>query len=196
MNMKLIKRVLAATLAATLMVAPVLTAGATEPAAAAQLREYRNTPSSSGTSATSTVSVKVSFVGNTAPTTNSVPAFKEAKDTMKAAAGGQEVNPVYYEKTTKSSPAAAASFQGAADSMKVTLLGDKMFTGQAVKGSTDATAMTDFPVPKEGLGKKLVMIIVLPGGATKVIENAADAPAGMFRCNFPLSQCSYMFAVV
>lgn len=193
MNMKFVKRMLAATLAATLMVAPALTAGAASTTDSS--KEEKN--SSSTTEAvvvteaapSSTVSVggttlKSQVNGAYAVKTFAGIAVRQGTDAIKSAAGlGKNETPFVraYDITAKNSPKVFDSFNGAAAAAGGKVLGAINFDlGKMTSGKfTDLAADVSVPVTigvKNANGKALCVIKVEPGGATTILTDTDDNP--------------------
>ena len=180
MNNRLVKKVLATMLAATLLAMPIV-AGATDQPAKAD-----------GPKAISTFSAGGSVIKNEAPGTVLIPesskiaglAVRESVADIKAAAGlGKSETPFVkaYEITAKSSPAAYASFQGCAaatggtvvDAINIDL--GKMAGGKFTDLSEDVTVPMTIGV-KGANGQTLKVAMVSPGGATALLEDTDDNP--------------------
>lgn len=193
MNMKFVKRMLAATLAATLMVAPALTVGAASTTDSS--KEEKN--SSSTTEAvvvtdalpSSTVSVggtvlKSQVNGAYAVKTFAGVAVRQGADAIKSAAGlGKNETPFVrvYDITAKNSPKVFDSFNGAAAAAGGKVLGAINFDlGKMTAGKfSDLSADVSVPVTigvKNANGRTLSVIKVVPGGATTILTDTDDNP--------------------
>ncbi len=190
MNTKLVKRMLAATLAATLMVAPIITAGATtsEPF----VHDDTVSQETAAVEATSTVNVGGTVIKTLlngsynlkgAKTIAGV-AIRQTAPTIKANLGlAANETPFVrvYLITAKKSPAAFASFNGAAASVGATVLEavnvdfGKMTGGRFSNLPADASVPATIGV-KNANGRTLAVVKVLPGGATEILADQDDNP--------------------
>ena len=209
MNMKLMKKVLATTLAATLLVAPAITAGATTdsssaptpsataPAATAPAATSstssgggsQSTPEPSAVERAGSVSVagtviKSDVAGAYWVKTLAGVAVRQSSATIKTAAGlANNETPFVraYDITAKKSPAAFASFEGAAAAVGGTVLGavnidlgklaDRKFS------SLDAGVKVPTTIGVANAnGRTLAVVKVVPGGATEILQDQDDNP--------------------
>ena len=194
MNMKFVKRMLAATLAATLMVAPALTAGATTNSSSSSNEESSNSGSTEAVVVTealpsSTVSVggtviKSQINGAYAVKTLAGVAVRQGNDAIKAAAGlGKSETPVarVYDITAKKSPRVFDSFNGAAAAAGGVVLGAVNFDLGKMAGGKFSDLPADVSVPvtfgvKNANGRTLSVIKVVPGGATTILTDTDENP--------------------
>lgn len=194
MNMKFVKRMLAATLAATLMVAPAITAGATTNSSSSSNEESSNSGSTEAAVVTealpsSTVSVggtvlKSQVNGAYAVKTLAGVAVRQGNDAIKAAAGlGKSETPFarVYDITAKKSPRVFDSFNGAAAAAGGTVLGAVNFDLGKMAGGKFADLPADVSVPvtfgvKNANGRTLSVIKVVPGGATTILTDTDENP--------------------
>lgn len=194
MNMKFVKRMLAATLAATLMVAPALTAGATTNSSSSSNEESSNSGSTEAAVVTealpsSTVSVggtviKSQVNGAYAVKTLAGVAVRQGNDAIKAAAGlGKSETPFarVYDITAKKSPRVFDSFNGAAAAAGGVVLGAVNFDLGKMAGGKFADLPADVSVPvtfgvKNANGRTLSVIKVVPGGATTILTDTDENP--------------------
>jgi hypothetical protein len=198
MNMKFVKRMLAATLAATLMVAPALTVGATTNSSSSSNEESSNSDSNSGSTEaavvtealpSSTVSVggtviKSQVNGAYAVKTLAGVAVRQGNDAIKAAAGlGKSETPFarVYDITAKKSPRVFDSFNGAAAAAGGVVLGAVNFDLGKMAGGKFADLPADVSVPvtfgvKNANGRTLSVIKVVPGGATTILTDTDENP--------------------
>lgn len=197
MNMKLVKRIIAATLAATLMIAPAITAGAatdTGSGAATQTTGGTTTTQTTATvvnpnvSSESTVAVggvvlKSQVAGAYAVRSLAGVAIRQSAATIKTAAGlAANETPFVraYDITAKNSPAAFASINAAAASVGGTVIGainidlGKLTAGKFSQLSADVAVPTTVGVKNPPAGKTLAVVKVLPGGAFEVLQDADD----------------------
>ena len=196
MSIKLAKKLLAVTIAASMMVVPVV-AGATTTDEAGKSAETTtattssNSGSSSSSSSSSTVTVvaetnKVAGVTSTVAgsyrvkTLNGV-AVKTSEAELKAAAGlgaGEKPYVKAYDITAKNSPAAFASINAAAQALGGRVVGainvdfGKLSSGKFAELDSSVSARTMVGIPGAKADKKYVIVKVLAGGATEVIEDA------------------------
>lgn len=196
--MKLVKRFIAVTMAATLMIAPVITANAATEAAAA--------PVATEVKAESTVNVagtvlKSQTAGAYSIKTLAGLAVREAPATIKAAAGMAANETPFvraYDITAKKSPAAFTSFNAAAGAVGATVLGalnidlGKMAAGKFSDLPAGVAATTTVGV-KNANGRTLAIVKVLPGGATEIIQDADDNPNTV---TFPITGGLAAYAVI
>ena len=194
MNMKFVKRMLAATLAATLMVAPALTAGATTNSSSSSNEESSNSGSTEAVVVTealpsSTVSVggtviKSQINGAYAVKTLAGVAVRQGNDAIKAAAGlGKSETPFarVYDITAKKSPRVFDSFNGAAAAAGGVVLGAVNFDLGKMAGGKFSDLPADVSVPvtfgvKNANGRTLSVIKVVPGGATTILTDTDENP--------------------
>ncbi len=188
MNMKFIKKMLAVTLAATMMVAPAIAAGATDqaessPAPAATV-EVVNQPVMTIAGATIKSDVKGSyFIPKTSSIAGAVP--RQSAATLKSGLGlasNEQAWVKAFVADAKTSPAAIASLNGAAAASGATLLGalnidfGKMSASKGFSSlSADASVPMTFGV-KNANGRTLEVAKVVPGGATTILPDTDDNP--------------------
>ena len=197
MSIKLAKKLLAVTIAASMMVVPVVAGAATSTDEAGKSAETTtattssNSGSSSSSSSSSTVTVvaetnKVAGVTSTVAgsyrvkTLNGV-AVKTSEAELKAAAGlgaGEKPYVKAYDITAKNSPAAFASINAAAQALGGRVVGainvdfGKLSSGKFAELDSSVSARTMVGIPGAKADKKYVIVKVLAGGATEVIEDA------------------------
>ncbi len=190
MNMKLVKRIIAATLAATLMVAPAVTAGAATTTASSSGSSSGSTAGSAAAvttttvSSTSTVSVGGVVLKSQIPGAYAVKVFagvavRQSVDAIRALAGlGAGETPFVraYDITAKNSPAAFASINAAAASVGATVLGAINVDFGKLAGGKFAQLPATVAVPftvgvAQAAGRKLAVVKVLPGGAFEILED-------------------------
>ena len=193
MNMKFVKKVLATTLAATLLVAPAITAGATTDSSSAPAS------TSGGSSEPASVVSEVERLGSVTVAGTAIKsdvpgaylvktlagiAVRQSSATIKTAAGlANNETPFVraYDITAKKSPAAFASFEGAAAAVGGTVLGavnidlgklaDRKFS------SLDAGVKVPTTIGVANAnGRTLAVVKVLPGGATEILQDQDDNP--------------------
>ena len=194
MSMKIVKRMLAVTLAATLMVAPAITAGATTDSSEASSSDSGSssttvevvntdvTPSS--TVAVAGTVLKSQINGAYAVKTLAGVAVRQGNDAIKAAAGlGKNETPFarVYDLTAKKSPKVFDSFNGAAAAAGGTVLGAVNFDLGKMAGGKFAGLSADVSVPvtfgvKNANGRTLSVIKVAPGGATTILKDTDENP--------------------
>lgn len=212
MNTKLVKRILATTLAATLMVAPVITAGATTDSSAAssssstteeapapeELKDATAPVVAGGVVLKSDVGGKV-LLPKTAAISGVV--LRQSSATIKAAAGLAANEAPFlkaYEINAKKSPAAYAAFNGAAAAAGATVLDavnidlGKMTAGKFSDLAAGVSVPTTIAV-KNANGRKLAVVKVLPGGATSILDDTDDNPNTV---TFPVSGGLAAYAVI
>ena len=192
MNTKLVKRMLAATLAATFMFATVVTAGATT-------QSSEGSSSGSSTPAVASIAQETSVISVGGAVIKSqingsyyiAPAsplagvaIRQGAATIKAnlgLAGNQTPFVRAYEITAAKSPAAWSSFQAAANGLGAVVLGAiNIDFGAMTAGkfsSLPATAQVPTTIGvKNANGRTLAVVKVLPGGATEVLQDTDDNP--------------------
>lgn len=199
MSMKMVKKFIAVTMAATLMVAPAITASAaTETSAPVE--------ATTEVKAESTVNVagtvlKSQTAGAYSVKTLAGLAVREAPATIKAAAGMAANETPFvraYDITAKKSPAAFASFDAAAGAVGATVLGalnidlGKMAAGKFSDLPAGVAATTTVGV-KNANGRTLAIVKVLPGGATEIIQDTDDNPNTV---TFPITGGLAAYAVI
>ena len=175
MNMKFLKRVLAATLAATLMVAPALTAGATGEAV---------TPTSDVKTASSAGGATTTVAGAYLLKETAGVACRSDAGTIKASAGlaaNESAFARVYDITRAKSGAAYASADAAA-----TALGGVVLTGTNIdfcKMTAGKFSRLDRSVAvpctigvKNANGRRLVVVAVYPGGEVQIFEDQDSNP--------------------
>ena len=184
MNNKLIKKVLATMLAATLMVTPIV-AGATDNSTPSEPVNEAVTDvapvSVGGTVITSDVAGAFS-IPKTAPIVGF--AVRQSAATLKSAAGlaaNEKVFVRVYEIKPAKSPAADASFNGAAAALGATVIDainvdlGKMTAGKFSDLAAGVSAPATVGV-KNANGRTLAVVKVLPGGATEVLQDQDQNP--------------------
>ena len=197
MNMKFLKRVLAVTLAASLMVAPVITAGATTNSSEPAATSSTSTASQESTPVTNPdVKTVGSFSVPGANLTSDVPgsyliktiagiAVRQSAATIKAAAGLAANESVFvraYDITAAKAPAAFASANFAATALGGTIKGalnidlGKLTAGKNFTTLNGVAVPCTFGLRNVTAGKRLVVIRVLPGGAVEVLEDQDENP--------------------
>jgi hypothetical protein len=196
MNMKFLKRVLAVTLAASLMVAPVITAGATtnssQPAASStSTASQESTPATNpDVKTTGSVSVPGANLTSDVPGSYLIKtiagiAVRQNAATIKAAAGLAANESVFvraYDITAAKAPAAFASANFAATALGGTIKGalnidlGKLTAGKNFTTLNGVAVPCTFGIRNATAGKKLVVIRVLPGGAVEVLEDQDENP--------------------
>ena len=193
MSIKLAKKLLAVTIAASMMVVPVV-AGA----ASSQGSTSGNSSTTATTAATETtstagrtvVSTTVAEANTVAGVTSTVAgsyrvktlngfAVKTSEADLKAAAGlvaGEKPYVKAYDISAKNSPAAFASINAAAQALGGKVIGainvdfGKLSNGKFAELDSSVKARTAVGIPGAKADKKYVVIKVLPGGATEVLE--------------------------
>lgn len=189
MNMKFVKKMLAATLAATLMVAPAITAGATTDSSEASTDSATEEVVNPDVTPSSTVAVggtvlKSQINGAYAVKGLAGVAVRQGNDAIKAAAGlGKNETPFarVYDLTAKRSPKVFDSFNGAAAAAGGVVLGAVNFDLGKMAGGKFAGLPADVSVPvtfgvKNANGRTLSVIKVAPGGATTILTDTDDNP--------------------
>ena len=194
MTMKFIKKMLAVTLAATMMVAPALTVCATtEPSApAASTPAEAPNPFKEAVSATTPQRLGGQTIKADVPGTIVVPeksnlqgmALRQSAATIAAAGGlgkGERPNFTAYVLSRARSKAVYASIDGAAASMGATVL-DAFNANLAKTGNGKRTNLSsDVAVPltigvKNANGRTLALVKVVGGGQTTVLQDQDDNP--------------------
>ena len=194
MTMKFIKKMLAVTLAATMMVAPALTVCATtEPSAPASSTPAEEpNPFKDAVSATTPQSLGGQTLKSDVPGTIVVPAksnlqgmvLRQSAATIAAAGGlgkGERPNFTAYVLSRAKSKAVYASIDGAAASMGATVL-DAFNANLAKTGNGKRTNLSaDVAVPmtigvKNANGRTLALVKVVGGGQTTVLQDQDDNP--------------------
>lgn len=193
MNTKLVKRMLAATLAATFMFATVVTAGATTQSSEGSSSGSSSTPAPASIAAeTSTISVGGAVIKTQLPGSYYIPAssaiagvaVRQSAATIRAAlglAGNQTPYVRAFEITSAKSPAAWASFQAAANGLGAVVLGAVNIDLGAMTGGKFSSLPATAQVPttigvKNANGRTLAVVKVLPGGATEILQDTDDNP--------------------
>ena len=192
MNMNSVKKILAVVLASSLMAMPII-AGATDQPTAPETKTDAVAPAAP-------VNVGGTTIKSDVPGAFSIPAksaiqgvaLRQGKDAIKAAAGLAKNEAPYvraYEITAKSSPAAYASFQGAAAATGATVIDavnidlGKMAGGKFSQLPAGTSVPTTVGV-KNANGRTLAVAKVAPGGATEIIADQDDNPNTV---TFPIS---------
>ena len=183
MSIKLAKKLLAVTIAASMMVVPVVAGATTDEAGKSAETTTATTSSNSGSSSSSSSSSTVTVVAETnkvAGVTSTV-AGKTSEAELKAAAGlgaGEKPYVKAYDITAKNSPAAFASINAAAQALGGKVVGainvdfGKLSNGKFAELDSSVSARTMVGIPGAKADKKYVIVKVLAGGATEVIEDA------------------------
>ena len=196
MSIKLAKKLLAVTIAASMMVVPVVAGATTDEAGKSAETTTATTSSNSGSSSSSsssssTVTVvaetnKVAGVTSTVAgsyrvkTLNGV-AVKTSEAELKTAAGlgaGEKPYVKAYDITAKNSPAAFASINAAAQALGGKVVGainvdfGKLSNGKFSELDSSVKARTLVGIPGAKADKRYVIVKVVAGGATEVIEDA------------------------
>lgn len=194
MTMKFIKKMLAVTLAATMMVAPALTVCATtEPSApASSTTAEAPNPFKEAVSATTPQRLGGQTLKSDVPGAIVVPAksnlqgmvLRQSAATIAAAGGlgkGERPNFTAYVLSRAKSKAVYASIDGAAASMGATVL-DAFNANLAKTGNGKRTNLSaDVEVPmtigvKNANGRTLALVKVVGGGQTTVLQDQDDNP--------------------
>ena len=191
MNMKFLKRVLAVTLAASLMVAPALTAGATTNSSAPSSSDGGSTPAPTVTyETTGKVSVAGANITSDVAGVYSVKtlagvALRESAATIKSEAG-LAANESVFVKAFDISAAKAPKAYDSANSVIAAIGGTlkgavnidlgKLTNGKGFTTLSGLSVPATFGVKNVTPGKKLVVVHVLPGGATEVLEDLDENP--------------------
>ena len=198
MNSKILKKVLAVALAATLMAMPVV-AGATDQAEApAEVVSATAPVVIAGTTLKSDVAGAVS-IPKTAAIAGVV--VRQSTADIKAVAGlGKAETPFVraYEITEKKSPAAYASFKAAAAASGGTVLDAVNIDLGKMAGGKFADLPAGVSVPttvavKNANGRTLAVAKVLPGGATEILQDTDDNPNTV---TFPITGGLAAYAVL
>lgn len=192
MNMKLVKRVLAMTLAASLMVAPALTAGAASTDSSSSSESESTSTDSSSTSDSATVAVastsSVVGVGNSSVAgaysvkTLAGVAVRESANTIASKAGLAANEKAYvrvYDITAKQSPAAFNSINAAAASVGGTVIGavnidfGKLVGAKFSQLPAGVSVPTTIGIPsaKVHANKTQAVVKVLPLGAVEILKD-------------------------
>ncbi|MBP3197877.1 MAG: hypothetical protein J6N21_12845 [Butyrivibrio sp.] len=189
MNNRVVKKVLATMLAATLLTMPIV-AGATDQAEPAQTQEQKETitPAATPINAGGTViksDVPGAYsVGKTGSSGVTGFVVRQSTSALAQAAGlAKNEKPFVsaYDINAKKSPAAFASFQGAAAATGGTVMGGinvnlaKIAGGKLSELPAGTSVPATFAVSNKG-GKTLAVAKVLPGGATEILKDQDDNP--------------------
>lgn len=216
MSMKIVKRMLTATLATTLMVASALTVSAapttksSAPAAETTTTQEESAPvDETVVSATTPMTVggetiKSDVAGSIAIPKNAPIAgvvLRESKANIKAAAGLAAAETPYvkaYQITAKKSPAAFASINAAATAAGATVIDTvNIDLGKLTGGKfSDLPAGVSVPTTigvKNANGRTLAVVKVLPGGATEILEDTDTNPNTV---TFPITGGLAAYAVI
>ena len=205
MNMKLVKRIMAVTMAAALMIAPTFTAmAATEEAAPAEspVASVPLTKLGYAVVALGGTVIKSQTAGIYSVQSLDGIAVAEKSENIKAAAGlGKDETPFVraYDITEKKSPAAYESFKGAAASVGGEILGAiNVDFGKLTKGKySDLPEGVSVPmtlgVKKVPAGKTLAVVKVSPGGATEILTDTDSNPNTV---TFPITGGLAAYAVI
>ncbi len=194
MSMKFLKKILAVTLAASLMVASAVTAGAASTDSSSSGSEStaqssENSSSSTATTSTSTVAgVGTSTVGGAYSVKNlGGVAVREPATAIASKAGMTANEKPYvraYDITAKQSPAAFVSINSAASSVGGTVVGavnidlGKLTGGKFTQLPDGVSVQTTIGIPggKVDSSKTYAIVKVLPGGATEIIADQDTNP--------------------
>lgn len=197
MSMKFLKKILAVTLAASLMVAPAVTAGAASTdssssgseSTAQSSQSSQDSSSSTATTSTSTVAgVGTSTVGGAYSVKNlGGVAVREPATAIASKAGMTANEKPYvraYDITAKQSPAAFVSINSAASSVGGTVIGavnidlGKLTGGKFTQLPDGVSVQTTIGIPggKVDSSKTYAIVKVLPGGATEIIADQDTNP--------------------
>ena len=201
MSMRFIKKFLAVTLAASLMVAPAVTAGAasTDSSSSSESESTSEDSSSSSDSSSAaeavavTTTSTVSGVGTStvagAYSVNTLAgvAIRESAAAIAAEAGLSANEKAYvraYDITAKKSPAAFASINAAAASVGGTVIGavnidlGKLSGGKFAQLAAGVSVPTTIGIPggKVDASKTYAVVKVLPGGATEILADQDTNP--------------------
>ena len=191
MNMKFLKRVLAVTLAASLMVAPALTAGATTNSSEPSSSTGDGTPAPTVTyETTGKVSAGGTVVTSDVPGVYSVRILggvalrKSAKEIKADAnlAANESVFVKAYDITPAKAPKAFASANEVIAAMGGTLKGalnldlGKLTDGKNFTTLNGVAVPATFGVKNVTPGKKLVVVHVIPGGEVEVLADLDNNP--------------------
>lgn len=206
MSMKLVKRIMAVTMAAALMIAPALTAFAAteeakptepEPAPIASVPVEKESVVAVGGEV-----IKSQTAGVYSVETLAGVAVKETPANIKAAAGlAANETPFVraYDITEKKSPAAYASFKGAAASVGGEVLGavnvdlGKLTAGKYSELPAGVSVPMTIGVKKAPAGKTLAAVKVSAGGATEIL---ADTDTNPNTVTFPITGGLSAYAVI
>ena len=199
MNSKVIKKVLALTLAATLLAMPIV-AGATDQAEA---------PTPDVVSATTPVAIGGTVLKSDVAGAVSIPktaaiagvVVRQSAAQMKTTAGLAANESAFvraYEITEKKSPAAYASFKAAAAATGGTVLDAVNIDLGKMAGGKFADLPAGVSVPttvavKSAAGRTLAVAKVLPGGATEILQDQDDDPNTV---TFPITGGLAAYAVI
>ncbi len=193
MNMKFLKKFLAVTLAASLMIAPAVTAGATTDASQSSGSESTASSGDSSTPAAPAVTATSSVAGVGASTVagaysvKTLPgvAVKAAAATIAQQAGLQANEKVFarvYDINAKGSPLAFKSINAAIAGVGGTFVGalnfdfGKMAGGKFAALPEGVEVPVAFGVPAAFAGKKIGVVKVAKGGVTTILEDQDDNP--------------------
>ena len=191
MNMKLVKRVLAMTLAASLMVAPALTEGAASTDSSSSSESESTSTDSSSTSDSDTAvasTSSVAGVGNSSVAgaysvkTLAGVAVRESANTIASKAGLAANEKAYvrvYDITAKQSPAAFNSINAAAASVGGTVIGavnidfGKLVGAKFSQLPAGVSVQTTIGIPsaKVHANKTQAVVKVLPLGAVEILKD-------------------------
>ncbi len=177
MNMKFIKRIFAVSMAATIIIMPMMASAATETAAkvessSSQTEDIQDKTVKSTTAVVNGKTITTNVAG-TVDVTNSksISAFVLNSSGGKTAGDKQTV----FSKTSKESPAAFESANGAATAIGGTVVGDALNADLTLKnGGTAEIVLKDAPA---GTVK---IIQVGDGGATTILDATVNGKAISF----------------
>ncbi len=191
MNNKIVKKVLAVAMAASMVVMP-LTVGATDSSSSSSDSTTVTAAEAAGVTTTSTVNaggtvLKSSTAGAYSVKTLSGVAVKSTVSEIKAAAGMAANETPFvkaYDITAKKSPAAYASINSAAESMGATVTGavnidlGKVTGGKYTELPAGVSVPTTIGIPggKVDPTKTYAVVKVLPGGATEILQDQDTNP--------------------
>ena len=200
MSMKMVKKFIAVTMAATLMVAPAITASAaTETSAPVEATTEVQTTSQ--VSAGGTV-IKTALPGAYLVKTLNGVAVKDSAAAIKAAAGlgaGETPYVKVYDITAKNSPLVYASFNACAAAVGGTVIAavnidfGKLSAGKFSALPGEVTGNVTVGVKNPPAGKTLAVVKVLPLGAAELIADADQNPNTV---SFPISGGLGAYAVI
>lgn len=190
MSIKLAKKLLAVTIAASMMVVPVV-AGAASSQGSTSGNSSTTATTATSTAGRTVVSTTVAEANTVAGVTSTTAgsyrvktlngfAVKTSEADLKAAAGlvaGEKPYVKAYDISAKNSPAAFASINAAAQALGGKVIGainvdfGKLSSGKFAELDSSVKARTAVGIPGAKADKKYVVIKVLPGGATEVLED-------------------------
>ena len=183
MNMKLVKRVFALTLAATFMVVPMTAFAATKTAeeaaaeaaaeaAEAIVQEIKETTVKSSTAVVDGKTVKTNVAGTVDVSKSKTYSAVVVQSASGKTAGDKQV---IYSKTAKESPAAFASAQAAAASIGGNIVGDAINADLTLKNGGTAEL-----VLKEAITGNVKVVQIGDKGATTVLDATVNGKTVSF----------------